>query len=229
MAGFNQLIKELENQFPNDWWIVSRRESSRLLPDAFPEVQIYEKALSVLDDESWLVLSENARLAFKGPRTSRGKNQLFNLLNEALAYEFLNDNDFDCVRMLKADRKNKKPDISFELNGKVHYCEVKTIGASAEELGRFDSGEVFDSGIYIKLTEQFLLKLCSTIDVAEGQLLAVGGRGLIYIVVHFDDFTLSHYGIYRRQILAVLVSTYPNREIIIRVGINQPRYIRHCT
>jgi len=84
MAGFNPLVEELEQKFPDDWWIASRRESTRLIPDAFPEVQVYENALRNLDEQSWLVLSEKAHGAFSEPRGERGKHHFFNLLNESL-------------------------------------------------------------------------------------------------------------------------------------------------
>jgi hypothetical protein len=88
MPGFHQLIVELERKFPDDWWIKSRRESEDLMPGSFPQVQFYEKALQTLDEESWTILSEKARKTFLEPPSDRGKYQFFNLLNEALAYEY---------------------------------------------------------------------------------------------------------------------------------------------
>jgi hypothetical protein len=61
MSRFNQLVEELEKKSPGVWWIERRRESERLTPNAFPQVEIYENALRRLDEQSWLVLSEKAR------------------------------------------------------------------------------------------------------------------------------------------------------------------------
>lgn len=227
MVRFKQLIDELEVLFPDDWWIASWRESAQLFPEGFPEIQVYQKAISTLDEESWIVLSERSCLAFNEPRTSRGKNHFFNLLNEALAYEFLTESGFSNVRFLKADKKTKRPDISFDLNGAEQYCEVKTIGISDVELARFASEEVFDTSIYLELTQSFLEKLRSVIKVAETQLEAASGHGLIYLVIHFDDFALDYFKTYQCQIEEFLAKEYPCRAIIVRVGLDRPHYIKN--
>lgn len=226
MAGFNELVEELARRFPEDWWIVSRRETESLIPDAFPQVEIYEKALKSLDEQSWRVLTEKALAAFREPRSDRGKNQFFNLLNEALGYEYLVGKGLRNVKLLPANPKAKTPDISCEEDGELRFCEVKTIGVSQEELDRSRSGDVFSGEIYLELNQQFLAKLRATIDGAREQLSAAGG-GMLYLIVHFDDFTLDYYETYQRQVREFLASEYPGQDAVVRVGIANARYIRH--
>lgn len=228
MARFNELVEKLARQFPEDWWIVSRREMESLILDACPQVEIYEKALESLDEQSWHVLTEKALVAFSQPRSDRGKNQFFNLLNEALGYEYLVGRGLSNVKLLAANPKTKTPDISCEEYGELRFCEVKTIGVSQAEIDRSKSGDVFSGEIYLELSQQFLGKLTSTIDGAREQLSAAGG-GMLYLVVHFDDFTLDYYETYQRQVREFLASEYPGQEAVVRVGIVHPRYIRHPT
>lgn len=227
MPGFNELIEEIGKKHPNDWWIKSRRETASLFPDSFPQVRIYENALRILDSDSWLVLSEKAHEAFSEPRGARGKHQFFNLLNEALAYEYLAAQELRNIRLLRTVPKQKTPDISYEANGVARYCEVKTISVSKEELDRASAREVFDGSIYYELNPQFLKKLGSTIQTAVAQIQSISPSGLVYVIVHFDDFTLDHYDTYQRQISEFLACSFPVLEIIVRIGVLGTRYIRH--
>jgi hypothetical protein len=96
-----------------------------------------------------------------------------------LAYDYLVEQGFGNVRLLRAALKKKTPDISYESDGGVRYCEVKTIGVSDEELARKRSGEPFDGSIYSEFSQQFLGKLGSTIQAADAQIQAVSGVGLV--------------------------------------------------
>ncbi|WP_223521228.1 hypothetical protein [Pseudomonas sp. GL-B-19] len=227
MPGFNELIAEIEKKHPDDWWIKSRRETESLFPDSFPQVHIYENALRILDSDSWLVLSEKSHLEFPGPRGDRGKYQFFNLLNEALAYEYLIAQELHNIRLMRTVPKKKTPDISYEANGVARYCEVKTINVSQDELDKTSAKESFDGSIYYKLTPQFLNKLDSTIQIAVEQIQSFSPSGLVYVIVNFDDFSLDHYDTYQRQISEFLARSFPALEIIVRVGVLGTHYIRH--
>ncbi|QBC45490.1 hypothetical protein [Iodobacter fluviatilis] len=227
MHGFNQLVEDLEKAFPDDWWISSRRKSNLTTPNAYPQVQVYENALRKLDQESWLLMSQNAHEAFSQPRGIRGKNNFFSLLNEALAYEYLINEGFKNVRLVPAGKNKKSPDISYEDNGLLRYCEVKTICESDEELTRRRSGEAYSSSIYCKLSEQYLGKFDSTIEKAAKQIQAVLSTGLVYLIVNFDDLVLDNYETYRCQLAERLREKFPSQEILIRVGVSSPLYIQH--
>jgi hypothetical protein len=230
MPGFHQLVEELGKRYPEDWWIESRRESARLLPEnAFPQVAVYDRALRGLDEDSRAILTEKARKAFSEPRSDRGKHQFFNLLNEALAYEYLVSVGFNNVRLLKANSRNKSPDISYGTESNIRYCEVKTVGVSDQELARNKSGGAFSSSVYTCLNQNFFTKLCSTIHAAVRQIEAVQGVGSIYLIVHFDDFVLDYYETYKSQISEFLVSAFSEQEVIVRTGIDNARYILHSS
>ena len=228
MPRFHELVEELEKQFPTDWWIASRRESARILDEnSFPQIAVYDHALCTLDDDSWAILSEKAREVFSEPRNDRGKHQFFNLLNEALAYEHLILEGFNSVRLLRANSRNKSPDICYRTDSEIRYCEVKTIGVSDEELARTKSDEAFSSAIYSSLNHKFFAKLCSTISTAKKQIEAVKGNGSVYLIIYFDDFAFDHYETYKNQITEFLASAFSTQEVIVRVNIANARYIFH--
>lgn len=227
MAGFTELISEVENKFPEDWWLKSWREYMHFMPDGFPQVNAYDNALQKLDSESWLILSEKAYLAFSQNSGARGKNQFFNLLNEVFAYEYLVAQGFCNVKFLPANPKQKTPDISYKSSGRMHYCEVKTISVSEEELARSSSGYLFDGSIYYELNEHFFKKLDSTIQAAMSQISPISKMGLVYLVMHFDDFTLAHYATYKSQINQFLEMKFPDHQIYIRVDIMGTYFIQY--
>jgi hypothetical protein len=227
MPGFNELMTEIEKKHPDDWWIKSRRETETLFPESFPQIHIYDNALRALDEDSWLIFSEKAFEAFPGTQGVRGKSQFFNLLNEALAYEYLVRQKFSNIRLLPATPKKKTPDISYYAKGTECYCEVKTISVSDNELRRLHTGEVFDCSIYSTLPPQFLEKLDSTIKTAIAQLDSFTSPGLVYIIANFDDISLDHYDTYKHQISEFLERNFPALEIIVRVGILATHNIIH--
>ena len=198
-------------------WISRRRETERLIPNSFPQVELYEQALKGLDEESWVVLSNKAQASFAQPECAREKSQFFDLLNEALAYQYLAVQGHEHVRLVSAPATGRSPDISYQQNGKVRYCEVKTIGISNDEISRANSGHAYDGHIYFSLKSEFLAKLEATIRNALAQISAVSGTGLVYLVVHFDDFSLEHYARYEEQIIECLQGNFPGQEVFVRV------------
>lgn len=227
MTRFNQLIITLRAKFPNDWWIEQCDIEKCLNLSSFPQEPIYENALSRLDEDSWQILYEKAVQAFDHPQTDRGKDQFFNILNEALAYQYLIDAGFSEVALLKESKRQKTPDISYLSNQQLHCCEVKTISISDDEIKRFKLEQVFDLSIYQKLSDEFIAKFKSTIEQAKTQLNAYEKPGMIYLIIHFDDFVLKYFETYRHQIIDVLSSEFPFRKIVVRVGIHNEHYILH--
>lgn len=226
MPGFNELIEELGKKYPDDWWVKSNLQTKLFFPDPFPEIEVYEAALHALDLESWVILSKKAHEAFREKRNTRGKSQFFSLLNEALAYEYLVKEGYSNIRLIADSKKKKTPDISCKLNGKEHCCEVKTINISTEEINRISSGEVFDASIYQNLSKGFIDKLIYTINSAVVQITSYSSYGLVYVIINFDDFTLSYYHDYDRQISEILSSQFKGVDIVIRIGVLGMYYIR---
>ncbi len=193
------------------------------MPLARRHYQVYERALRTLDQESWAVLKDKAVAHFTDHRAGQRKQGFFNQLNDAFAYEHLVRRDYKQVRILREVGKTQ-PDIEYLVGRERRFCEVKTIGISDEAISRRATLQVTSSSIYQELSAGFLRKLESTLGIADRQIKARGGKGLIYILVHFDDFTLDYYHRYRKQIAACLAS-HIAENIYVKVGLTDRKYI----
>lgn len=227
MSNFNELIKSIEHEHPNDWWVNRRKESLKFFPELEKEFAPYESSLKILDNESLTILSEKSKLAFSSDHRYRGKHQFFDTLNEALAYEYLVDTGFENVRFLREDKKHKTPDISFFYKDTNHFCEVKTIGISDKEIELQQSDKAFNCSIYIKLNDSFFEKLHKTIANANHQILSRSSSGIIYIIIDFDDFTLTHYATYQEQLREYLIQAFPSLIITLRIGRKKHYQLSH--
>jgi hypothetical protein len=114
--------------------------------------------------------------------------------------------------------------LEYSADGLTHFCEVKTVGVSDEEVERRRIPTRFSPSGYKHLTAKFLTKLQSTLDLASSQIHARGSGGLIYVVFIPDDFTLEHYSTYRQQ-LQHCIDRHPERNIFIKVGLNGQRRV----
>jgi hypothetical protein len=232
MHGFYELIAGFAKVYPDDWWIKRYQETEKIMPGNLSQCAFYDKALQILDDESWAILYKRIFEEFPRPLNDRGKNQFFNLLNEALAYEYLVSQGYINVRMIRPEKKGKKktketPDMSYQTAFGKKFCEVKTIGRSDDHVEMYKSHEVFDGNVYRELSIGFMSKLDSVIKKARDQIQSVGGNGLIYIVVEFDDYTLMYYDKYKKQLDELIYKQYNDLEIYIRVGVEAYRFIHY--
>ena len=133
-------------QSPDDWWITALNVIRDNEDDIFSDqLKIYSDSLDLLDEESWEIIRDKAATSFSQTIKRRGKQPFFNLLNEALAYEYLVEANCENVSLVKEHGKGKVPDIRFSKDGSDYYCEVKTIGTSEEELDRAEKEEIFDN------------------------------------------------------------------------------------
>jgi hypothetical protein len=176
----------------------------------------YDRALAILDGESWDILKRKAVEQFSNERIGQRKQGLFAQLNEAFAYRYLLNIGHERVRFLE-EGKQKTPDIEFVSHGRPSYCEVKTIGVSDDEINFRTGLPPRTSRDYAKLSEGFLNKL--SVDYAEAwqQIHAVGDNGLVFVLVEFDDIVLDHYRGYRKQITAFCEEGHFN-DLIIKIG-----------
>jgi hypothetical protein len=243
---FAELIAILEKEYPEDEWFRQRDAWGDEFANCFPQFSVYDAAIQLLDEQSWRVLTEKVSGSFRQPFAKRGKQNFFNDLNEILAYEYLKKDK--CVEpklleQLRLKERPEWPDLSFGYQGSQYCCEVKTIGLSdieinwALKLKSFDpdtdSDEEQDTGTliepkYEQLSVGFFSKFKSDIDKAKKQIFSYQAEiGMIYFVVHFDDFTHMFYGTYRQQITEFLEEHYPDTAIIMRIGVDVPKYITH--
>ncbi len=227
MTRLSQLLIELGRLHPADPYFKEMAESTRQIPEARSQIATYNKTLQVLDLPSWSELKGKALNAFMQVAPGRGRRAFFDQLNEAFAYRHLLQHGNLSVSFLPESKTAKSPDISYINENKTCFCEVKTIHISEEEIERFKSMEAYSNTIYLTLSEEFLTKLASTIKSAYSQVQARGEYGMVYAIVNFDDFTLSHYPTYRRQITAHLRANFPNREVYLKVGIQGRKHVHH--
>lgn len=151
----------------------------------------YERDLQGLDDKAWEHLKGEALPRLTAcDKKGRGWQQLFDILNEARAYNYLKSRGCTNLRFIPRSHK-RTPDLEGSLALGRLLCEVKTINASDEEID-FRTGRVPVRKGQITLPAEFLKKLRTTIECAKQQLLAFDhGRAavhFIYLNVCFDDF-----------------------------------------
>ena len=199
MRRIRELISEVEHCYPSDQFFRGIDKTLASSSQAMATYMAYERAVRVLDRESWTELKSKALAHFLDHREGQLKQGFFNQLNEAFAYQHLVARGFSSVRMLRESGK-KTPDIEYRDGNTVLSCEVKTLGISQKQIARWEKKEAFSGSVYAELSTGYLKKLSSTVAKAQSQVQAYQRSGLVYLVVLFDDFTLMHYAAYRRQI-----------------------------
>lgn len=195
MSHIRQLVALAKATYPDDDFFAGVEQTLTLIPEARTQYRAYERALSTLDSESWIVLRDKAIAHFTDHRIGQRKQGFFNQLNDAFAYQYLVRRGYKHVRILRETGKTQ-PDIEYLDGGEKRFCEVKTIGISDAVIARRIKVQVTSSSIYQELSSGFLSKLESTLNVANCQIKARRGTGLIFLVMYFDDFTLDHYNRY---------------------------------
>jgi hypothetical protein len=183
-AYFRDFETGLGNRFRRARWLACEREFQRL------------------DAESWEVLKSEARpyLTLHDPN-GRGWQQLYDVLNQARAHNYLVELGCSGVRFVPRGRK-ETPDLEGTLDTRKVLCEVKTINISEQEANRRNTGQ----GGYItdSLNEQFLKKLTITLGKAKNQMeiYDVGGNSMriVFLIINFDDSFAEYKADYYSQI-----------------------------
>jgi len=158
--------------------------------------QIYdgwERVLQGLDNDAWEFLkTEAAPYLIRKDQSGRGWQQLFDILNQAHAYNYLKTVGCSDVRFIPRAKQpsTRTPDLEGILDSRTVLCEVKTINISEEEVRARKEFTVVK--ITNRLDDGFLRKLRSDITEAEKQLHAHTAMGearyYVYIIPCFDDF-----------------------------------------
>jgi hypothetical protein len=169
----------------------------------------WEIALQGLDDDAWAFLKcEAAPYLTHKDRRGRGWEQLFGILNQAHAYNYLRAIGVAAVRYVpRAKRRSlKTPDLEGALGSRRILCEVKTMNISEDEIRA--RGEFMVREAKTRLDDAFLRKLDSTIAEAKLQICAYDDDGTaqhyIFISPNFDDFLGEYKEEYFRQLDAHL-------------------------
>jgi hypothetical protein len=213
-----ELINAAIAAYPADDFFVDLGLTLRQSSQARAFYRAYDRAFSYLDAASWHELSQKALLHFRDHREGQLKQGFFNQLNDAFAYQFLVRRGYTNVSILREKKNERTPDLQYFVGDVRHFCEVKTIGVSEEELARRASESAFDGSVYRELSDKFLGKLNSTLLQAQVQISSKGATGLVFILANFDDFTLLYYDRYRQQITALL-DQHEVQNVYVKVGL----------
>jgi len=156
-----------------------------------------EKALQGLDPCSQKVLKKKVCPYLTKKHAGRGWHQLFDVLNEARAYDYLKSLGCSDVHLIPESIKNgeQTPDLEGVLcSGKV-LCEVKTINISDEEAKVRASDKPIVRNTQDKLENPFFDKLRSCLTKAEKQLRASHNSAhlIVYIFIIFDEYPFCEY------------------------------------
>jgi len=217
MKRMLELIEMVKTSYPDDSFFSDLDEVFDLSAQARAQYQVYDLAFSCLDSTSWQILSKKALKHFQDHRNGQLKQGFFNQLNEAFAYQFLVQCGYQNIQVLDEDGTTR-PDLTYHDEGIKRYCEVKTIGLSDDEIKRWDTGETFDGNVYRKLSDGFFKQLDDDLVRAYKQISSQGSNGLVFVLVNFDDFALTYYDQYHKQITEFL-SHHKVPEVYIKVGL----------
>lgn len=217
------LVRMVIKAHPDDQFFASLVRTLRISSQVRAVYRAYDQALSCLDADSWGVLSKKAVDHYLNHRDGQLKEGFFNQLNEAFAYQFLLQRGYSSIEVLREDGTTK-PDIAYIHGTTRHYCEVKSLGISDDEITRFSEMESFDNSIYQELSAGFFNKLDHDLKKAHQQISSQGASGLVFIVARFDDFTLSHYERYREQISEFLTN-HGVEEVFVKVGLLGSKHV----
>lgn len=166
----------------------------------------WERVLQGLDDQAWEHLKKEAapHLASRDKK-GRGWQQLFDILNEARAYNYLRSIGCTRVRFIPRSRE-RSPDLEGAHASDRVLCEVKTINTSDEEIAA-RRGPPKARSLPINVTPGFLKKLRSTVEAAKQQMLDYDPNGgavhLVYLNVLFDDFFAERKEAYFQQMTSI--------------------------
>jgi hypothetical protein len=162
----------------------------------------WEGALQSLDTDAWECLKNEAspRLMASNKR-GRGWQGLFDILNQAHAYNYLKR--IGCTGVVFVPRtKTKTPDLEGWIDGGKILCEVKTLNISDDEIQGRRGGIV--RNFAIRLEAGFFGKLRDAIAAAQHQMCVFdtlgSARHMVYVSPCFDDFLGECKEEYFRQI-----------------------------
>jgi hypothetical protein len=224
MRRFAEVVALARAAHPTDKFFDGVELSVRHLASARTHCWAYERAFATLDSNSWKLLRSKAVAHFTDHREGQRKQGFYNQLNEAFAYQLLRRRGYKGVKVLP-ETGNSTPDLEYAEERQSRFCEVKTIGISDAVIQRRKGVVAFNTyALYHELSQQFIEKVESAIDLAGKQIKSRGDGGLVFLVIHFDDFTLQHYPRYRRQIVACL-NSHPAENIYVKIGTAERKFL----
>jgi len=157
------------------------------IPQKLKQFRDIEAELQLLDPVAWEHLKTEAIPYLTRRDPNRGWEQLFNILNQAKAYNFLVRQNHEGVRFVPRAVGKKTPDLEGHKGASRVLCEVKTVNISKDEAGYRASGQA--RGVTLTLPQGIFNKLKSDVKTATGQMRAYDAAAgqMLYCIVNFDD------------------------------------------
>jgi hypothetical protein len=194
----------------------------------------WEKDLDAMDDTAWLSLKTEAAPRLMARHSNRGWEQLFDIFNQARAYNYLRR--IGCARIGFIPRSGQRtPDLEATLGSESILCEVKTLNRSLDSILALRQIKVRD-GMQTDLGGGFFNKLQYHITQAEAQMDEYDphcrSRHIVYICPLWDEFFGECKHLYFRQIDEYLMTHPPSAEVVIynaRTAFHQPIAMRAAT
>ncbi len=148
-----------------------------------------EEELQILDRESWRQLNTEAGKLCLRHNGDRGWSKLFEKLNEAKGYVYLQSLGCRKIRFISRSMKNgiETPDLEGEKNDNRYLCEVKTINVSDSLLKARRNIEARE--VQPTLPAGLKNKLKEVTTKAHSQLSGYHRKAMkfAYLVISFDD------------------------------------------
>jgi hypothetical protein len=179
----------------------------------------WEKVLQGLDPAAWLSLKHKAAAYVDHmDKKGRGRQQLFDVFSEALAYNYLRQAEVYSIVRFIPESNGRTPDLEGTSELARELCEVKTMNISDDEV-RARGGPPASRKAANPLDGGFFRKLDSDIACAKSQLQSYDPSGaaehLVYIHICFDDFFCPYQGDYLRQIKEHLLKQPPGIKVVV--------------
>jgi hypothetical protein len=213
----------LPSPLPEGIAFPSLDEASIQFPPKRKFLRDTEAELQSLDPAAWTALIAKLTPLPKKHNT-RILEPLYNLLNEAKAYNYLRRIGCTNIHFIP-ESKTKTPDLGAGLQGQKVLCDVKTINRSDVEVGRSLSGGV--GTIKEQLDAGFFRKLKSDLEHAKKQMLTYNPdstvKKIVYVIVNYDD-NLHEYGDTYRSQIAQFIANNPVPDLEVEFDIKPPFY-----
>jgi len=192
-------------------------KENRIARKAFRDIEVQ---LRGLDSTAWRFLKQEATpyLTIRDPM--RGWAQLFNLLNQANAYNYLVRIGCKDVTFIPRSPRRRTPDLMARLESGKILCEVKTINISEDEANARASYSA--RTIALNLDDKFFNKLRADCEQASQQMSAYctddDVKRIVYFVINFDDLSHGYIDNYSKQFKEYIAEhSLPNLEVVFDV------------
>lgn len=217
----------LSTPLPPDGYFRNLDQSLTEIPQKLRQYRDIEQELQGLDEKAWAFLKSEAVPRLTAHDPARGWQSLFDILNQAKAYNHLKRSGCTEIAFIPPSRVKGKqtPDLKAVSNASPVLCEVKTINISQKEAERRRTGGVGSSSD--RLEDGFFNKLTSDLTQARSQMLAydqgAAAQKIVYVIVNFDD-SLHEYADRYQILIDEFVATNPVPDLMIVFDIKPPFY-----